>query len=267
VVDDNQITRGLLEQYLRNWGLACEGASAGDDAIAILERGVAQGHPFELAILDVDWPATSGIDLGHEIRKRPALRALKLLGVLTAATGPALQAAGEIGVAMCVTKPVRQSELLNAIGAALAGEGDPADNGSPVAAMAAEGGPHVLIAEDNEINAMLAEELLGKRGLQTAVAHNGREAVEMARGGGYAAIFMDCQMPEVDGYEATRQIRRDERGHVPIIAMTAHSMPGDRDRCLAAGMDDYVAKPIRDEQLDAALGRWLPGVTGARSHG
>jgi two-component system, sensor histidine kinase and response regulator len=266
VVDDDPITRVLLEQYLRNWGLASEGASSGDDAIAILERGVAQGHPFELAILDLDWLSMRGIDLGHEIRKRPALRALKLLGVLSSATGPAMQAAGEIGVATCVTKPVRKSELLNAIGAALAGVRDPADDGSTVAAIAVDGGPHVLIAEDNEINAMLAMELLGKRGLQTAVAHNGREAVEMARDGGYAAIFMDCQMPEVDGYEATRQIRRDERGHVPIIAMTAHSMPGDRDRCLAAGMDDYVAKPIRDEQLDAAIGRWLPGVKGARAH-
>jgi PAS domain S-box-containing protein len=268
VLDDDPVARALLEEYMHNWGLVCESVSAGDDAIGMLERGVAQGHPFELAVLDIGWPALSGIELGHEIRKRPALRALKLLGVLSSPTGPALQAAAEVGVAACVTKPVRQSQLLNAIGAALAGSRYPHDDGSPVSTILTDGGgPHVLIAEDNEINAMLAVELLGKRGLGTAVAHNGREAVEMARAGGYAAIFMDCQMPEVDGYEATRQIRSNERGHVPIIAMTAHSMPGDRDRCLAAGMDDYVAKPIRDEQLDAALGRWLPAVKGARTHG
>jgi two-component system, sensor histidine kinase and response regulator len=264
VLDDDPVTRVVLEDYLCEWGLACESVSAGDDAIAILEHGVAQGRPFELALLGVDWPALSGIELGHAIRRRPALRALKLVAVLSSAGGPALQAAAEVGAAAFVTKPVRQSELLNAIGAALTGRYAAAD-GSPAQAIDADGGPHVLIAEDNEINAMLAEELLGKRGLRTTVAHNGREAVEMARDGGYAAIFMDCQMPEVDGYEATRQIRKNERGHVPIIAMTAHSMPGDRDRCLAAGMDDYVAKPIRDEQLDAALSRWLPGVNAARA--
>jgi PAS domain S-box-containing protein len=117
----------------------------------------------------------------------------------------------------------------------------------------------VLIAEDNEINRTVVLALLAKLGLQAAVAHNGREAIEMAAGHDYDAILMDCLMPEVDGFQATRRIREDERArHVPIIAMTALSMPGDRERCLAAGMDDYLSKPIRRVALDAAIHRWLP---------
>jgi len=116
----------------------------------------------------------------------------------------------------------------------------------------------VLVAEDNEINHAVATALLSKLGLRTAIAHNGREAVEMALAKEYAAILMDCQMPEVDGYEATRRIRAAESARrVPIIAMTAHSMPGDRERCLAAGMDDYLSKPVRAEELRAAMGTWL----------
>ncbi|MGD0453689.1 MAG: ATP-binding protein [Solirubrobacteraceae bacterium] len=119
-------------------------------------------------------------------------------------------------------------------------------------------GAVVLVAEDNEINHAVAKALLSKLGLRTAIAHNGREAVEMALAKDYAAILMDCQMPELDGYEATRRIRAAEKARrVPIIAMTAHSMPGDRERCLAAGMDDYLSKPVRTEELDAAMSTWL----------
>jgi two-component system, sensor histidine kinase len=120
-------------------------------------------------------------------------------------------------------------------------------------------GPPVLLAEDNEINRTVATAFLTKRGLRTEIAQDGREAVEMAGAHQYAAILMDCQMPELDGYEATRRIREAEHGHhTPIIAMTAHSMPGDRERCLAAGMDDYLAKPVRAEALDGVIEQWLP---------
>jgi CheY-like chemotaxis protein/HPt (histidine-containing phosphotransfer) domain-containing protein len=117
----------------------------------------------------------------------------------------------------------------------------------------------VLVAEDNAINRTVVQALLTNMGLHTVVAHNGREAVAMAAGRDHDAIFMDCLMPELDGFQATRQIRAGEDGrHVPIIAITALSMPGDRERCLAAGMDDYLSKPIRRSELDAAIGRWLP---------
>jgi PAS domain S-box-containing protein len=132
----------------------------------------------------------------------------------------------------------------------------------PATGSAASGqGPAVLIAEDNEINRTVVLALLTKMGLQAAVAHNGREAIEMAAGHDYDAILMDCLMPEVDGFQATRHIREGEHArHVPIIAMTALSMPGDHERCLAAGMDDYLSKPIRRAALDAAMRRWLPAL-------
>jgi two-component system, sensor histidine kinase and response regulator len=125
---------------------------------------------------------------------------------------------------------------------------------TPSGSAAESQAPLVLVAEDNEINRTVARALLAKRGLRTEFAHNGLEAVRMAGANEYAAIMMDCQMPELDGYEETRRIRAAEDGHhVPIIAMTVHSMNGDRDRCLAASMDDYLSKPVRYDQLDAAI--------------
>ena len=153
-------------------------------------------------------------------------------------------------------KPVRRSELYNAIAEAivdLPAHREP----SPEKPESADW-PLVLVAEDNRINDAVATAMLGKQGVRTVVAHNGREAVEMALSHDYAAILMDCQMPELDGYEATRMIRDAERGrHVPIIAMTAHSMTGDRERCLAAGMDDYLSKPIRADELATVMSQQL----------
>ncbi len=119
-------------------------------------------------------------------------------------------------------------------------------------------GPLVLVVEDDPMSRAVAQIVLGRRGLRTEIAQDGREAVEMARSGTYSAIFMDCKMPNMDGYEATRRIRTAEHGRrVPIIAMTAGAMSGDRERCLASGMDDYLSKPVQPEALDAGVRRWL----------
>jgi len=160
-----------------------------------------------------------------------------------------------------LTKPVRQSRLHAAIAEAITGPVIPPPQvRAQVPAQVELDAPLVLIAEDNEINHAVAKALLVTHGLRTAVAHNGREAVEMALANTYGAILMDCQMPELDGYEATRRIRAAEgSAHVPIIAMTAHSMPGDRERCISAGMDDYISKPVRVEVLTAAMDHWLGG--------
>jgi PAS domain S-box-containing protein len=141
------------------------------------------------------------------------------------------------------------------------GPSSPADRSSSTKSVATDRDLQVLIAEDDEINCIVTQALLTKLGLRAAVAHDGREAIEMASAHDYDAILMDCMMPEVDGWQATRQIRATEdAGHVPIIAMTALSMPGDRERCLAAGMDDYMSKPVRLSTLDAVLHRWLPAA-------
>jgi PAS domain S-box-containing protein len=153
-----------------------------------------------------------------------------------------------------------EEPLYEAMAAAITRSSPHMEPGSQVKTPAEPDGPLVLLVEDNRINRTVANALLGKHGLRTAVAHDGREAVEMALANDYAAILMDCQMPELDGYEATRRIRAEEGDrHVPIIAMTAHSMPGDRERCLAAGMDDYLSKPVRAEQLEAIVQLWMSG--------
>jgi signal transduction histidine kinase/CheY-like chemotaxis protein/HPt (histidine-containing phosphotransfer) domain-containing protein len=259
VVDDNASNRTILEHYLRDWELACESVDRPSAAIDALERASREGQPFELALLDFNMPEMTGMDLLREIRRRPALGALKTV-ILSSGSLEVAQFRGE-GVSAVLKKPASQAAILDAIANAFAGA-EPsieATEPDPPAGDVGDRDLLVLVAEDNEINRSVVEALLKKLGLQTAAAHNGREAVEMAAAHHYDAIMMDCLMPELDGFQATREIREAENGrHVPIIAMTALSMPGDRERCMAAGMDDYLSKPIRRSALDAAVERWLP---------
>jgi two-component system sensor histidine kinase/response regulator len=254
IVDDNATSRTILEHYLTAWGLACENVDTPAATIETLERASRRGRPFQIALLDFNLPQMNGMELARAIRARPALRALRL--VMLSSSPVDREAVAAAGVSALLTKPARQSELYDAIADAGASQHSSL---APAATFVAEPrGLTVLIAEDDEINRAVAEALLAKRGFRTAIARDGLEAVEMAAAGDYAAIFMDCQMPELDGYDATRTIRGSEHDrHALIIAMTAHSMRGDRETCLAAGMDDYISKPIRGENLDAVLRLWL----------
>jgi two-component system sensor histidine kinase/response regulator len=268
IVDDNATSRTILEHYLTAWGLACDSLDRPDATIETLERASRRGRPFEIALLDFNLPQMNGMELACAIRARPALRALRL--VMLSSSPVDRKAVAAAGVSAVLTKPARQSELYNAIADTDTDtdtdtDADTAVGKHPSLApattfVAAPRGLTVLIAEDDEINQAVAKALLGKRGFHTVIAHNGREAVEMAAAGDYAAIFMDCQMPELDGYDATRRIRDAEHdSHALIIAMTAHSMRGDRENCLDAGMDDYLSKPVQGDELDAVLRRWLSG--------
>jgi two-component system sensor histidine kinase/response regulator len=274
IVDAFATNRTIFEHYLRSWGLSSQSVEEPGDAIEALERACACGEPFEIALLDFSPPGISTIELVRAISERPALHALNV--VILSSSPLEHKAFADLGVSAVLTKPIRRSQLYNTITDAIASAlSSPSGECERAAARVAKpavrpaDGPLVLVAEDNEINDAVAKALLIRQGLRAAVAHNGREAVEMALENDYAAILMDCQMPEVDGYEATRRIRGSEHGrHVPIIAMTAHSMPGDRERCLAAGMDDYISKPVRPEQLQSVMKRWLSGhdVPGIRPH-
>jgi two-component system, sensor histidine kinase and response regulator len=259
IVDDDPTNRTTFEHYMRAWGLACESVDRPSAAIEALDRASRSGQPFEVALIDFDAPQGNGMELVRAIRSRPALHALHI--VLLSSSPLDRDAAAGVEIAALLTKPIRQSQLYAVIAEAITGPSLPRPEAQqPAEAQVEEDAPVVLIAEDNEINYAVAKALLRKQGLRTAVAHNGREAVEMALANSYAAILMDCQMPELDGYEATRRIRATEGArHVPIIAMTAHSMPGDRERCLEAGMDDYIAKPVRPEGLHSAISQWLGG--------
>jgi CheY-like chemotaxis protein len=238
-------------------------------ALEALEQGHRDGQPYRLAVLDYHMPGMDGIQLAQTIRARHELRRTAIVLLTSSVTD--LQAADQAGVKQHLLKPARQSDLYDAIADALSGDG--AAPPRPLALRDAvpgqtsdASGALVLVAEDSQVNELLATTMLRRRGLRPEVARTGLEAVRMATTREYAAIFMDCQMPEIDGYEATRRIRVAETNrHLPIIAMTANAMPGDRDRCLAAGMDDYLAKPVAPKQLDRALLRWLPDLGPAAS--
>jgi two-component system, sensor histidine kinase and response regulator len=260
IVDAFATNRTIFEHYLSSWGLASQSVEEPGAAIQALERASACGEPFEIALLDFSLPGSNTVELVRAIRERPALHALNV--VILSSSPLEHKAFADVEVSAVLTKPIRRSQLYNTITDAIASSPPREPEGVaarvPKPTVQPADGPLVLVAEDNEINDAVAKALLIRQGLRATVAHNGSEAVEMALENDYAAILMDCQMPEVDGYEATRRIRGSEHGrHVPIIAMTAHSMPGDRERCLAAGMDDYISKPVRPEQLQSVMKRWL----------
>ncbi len=266
VVDDNETNRTILVAQLASWGMDADAAASADEALAALGSAAGAGRPYGLALLDFHMPGgMDGVQLAHAIRARPATQATKL--ILLTSMGQQ-GTAEELGVDGALTKPVNPSALYDAIATvlarastaggpahpSLAGAGERA-NGTEDASLA-----RVLVAEDHPVNRLLAVRLLERLGCSVDVAANGAEAVEMSTASDYAAIFMDCQMPEVDGYEATERIRRREAGRgapVPIIAMTANTMDGDRERCIAAGMNDYLPKPLHAEELGRALVRAL----------
>jgi CheY-like chemotaxis protein/HPt (histidine-containing phosphotransfer) domain-containing protein len=211
-------------------------------------------------------PEASGSEVARAIRTAPALRACRIV-MLTSAGAPERAGASD-GVARCLTKPVRRAALLQSLAEVLSGDAPGAGEPRP-AAVPVESRGRVLVAEDNPVNQLVIETMLRKRGFAVDVAVDGLQAVGQLDPATHRAVFMDCQMPNLDGYEATGRIRAGEPAgrHVPIVAMTAHAIEGDRERCLRAGMDDYLSKPLRAEELDAVLERWLaaPAAPSARA--
>ncbi|MEA2312840.1 MAG: hypothetical protein QOE28_2808, partial [Solirubrobacteraceae bacterium] len=267
VVDDNATNRQIVEAYVAAHGVRVEQAASGADALATLHAAARAGEPFELVVLDFRMPDMDGIQLAQAIRSAPSLRSAHL--VMLTSSGDRRSDARAAGVEALLTKPVRRARLLEAVAEAL-GTDRPAKPGerlqpreiAPVAAAAPDGtGPRVLVADDNPVNRLVMTGMLAGRGLAVEHAEDGREAIVRLREGDFAAVFMDCQMPELDGYAATAAIRAAEAetgaARMPIVAMTAHAMAGDRERCLEAGMDDYLSKPLRADELDRVLDRWV----------
>ena len=253
VVDDNATNRGILRAYLRSRVAVCDDAESGAAALAMLATAAREGRPYDLVLLDSQMPVMSGAEVARAIRAEPLLRASRLVLLTSAGTD------GEnADVARSLTKPVRRAALLDTLAAVLGDVEQP----EPATALDAEAVPArgvVLVAEDNPVNQIVIETMLRRRGFAVDIARDGLEAVEQLDPERHVAVFMDCQMPNLDGYEATARIRADEPPdrHVPIVAMTAHALAGDRERCLRAGMDDYLSKPLRAQDLDPVLERWL----------
>ncbi len=276
VVDDNETNRRIVHEQVASWGMRDGMAEDGQRALEVLREAAESGDPYDLAILDMQMPKMDGVELARRIKEDPAISSTKLVMASSVGRGREAEKAMEAGVETYLTKPVKQSRLYDALATVMAktptppGEETVREDEKPLVvphepkeAEAARFRARVLVAEDNRVNQMVATKMLEKLGYRADVAADGQEAVEALFLVPYAAVLMDVQMPEMDGYEATAEIRRREgegpnRRRTPIIAMTASAMQGDREKALSAGMDDYVAKPVKPEELDAALERWIP---------
>jgi signal transduction histidine kinase/CheY-like chemotaxis protein len=285
IVDDNVANRRILEVYVASWGMRSTSARDAGQALSQLLSAADDGQPFDVALLDVNMPGESGIELARRIGASPRLRGTRLILLSSSADGRAELKSD--GIREQLTKPVSQSSLLDAIGAAMHGDlpaaapapevveaprpapgivpapqvahATAAAPGRPPAAPAR--GARILIAEDNFVNRMYVERLLTRHGYEIATAVDGTQVLTMLDAGTYDLILMDCQMPELDGYDTTREIRRREAASgsepIPIVAMTAAATEQIRRKCLAAGMDHYLTKPLGEDELYQTLDRRL----------
>ena len=260
IVDDNATNRMILRQLLGGWHIETIEAVSGPAALAALQEAAEAGRPFDLALLDYEMPDMNGIELARAIGRCPALAKVRLLLLTSSGQRGEARAAGEVGIGAYMLKPIRRGQLLDALIKVIGGDGaNPAGSIITRHTLREERDRwrmRILVAEDNAVNQRLIVGLLEKRGARVDVAGNGREAVEALERAPYDVVLMDCQMPELDGYEATRRIRQAEAehgGHVPIVALTASAMAEDRDRSLAAGMDDFLTKPVQREALFSLL--------------
>jgi signal transduction histidine kinase/CheY-like chemotaxis protein len=259
IVDDNATNRRILADTLLRWGMQPTCVTGGKEALEALGQAAAQGSPFPLVLSDVQMPEMDGFELADRIRRNPALAGVTIMMLTSGAQREDAARCRELGVACHLTKPIRQVELRAAIVRALGGSPVKAQRESPAAlpeSREGRAGLRVLVAEDNAVNQQLARRLLEKRGHTVILAGNGLEALASLVRDSFDVVLMDVQMPEMDGFEATAAIREKEKAtgqHLAIIAMTAHAMKGDRERCLAAGMDGYVSKPVQPRELFEAL--------------
>jgi two-component system sensor histidine kinase/response regulator len=282
VVDDNAANRQIACHQLRSWKMSANCAKGGAEALETLRSAAAEGRPFDLALLDMQMPDMDGMMLAQAIKADPALTGTRLIVMTSLGHRPGQAEIVAAGIDAYLTKPVRQSRLFDCLVEAMARSRrhqTPATPSSgrrtfsssiPRPPQAQEARKiRILLADDNSINRKVALAQLRKLGYTADAVASGVEVIEAVTRTSYDVILMDCQMPEMDGYEATRAIRKREisvteaggaahRTHV--IAMTAHAMEGDREKCLVAGMDDYVSKPVRTEALQSALDRWNPAV-------
>jgi PAS domain S-box-containing protein len=262
VVDDNAANRQILLRMLRNWHAQPLAVESGAKAITILSEAQTSGKKFPLILLDAQMPSMDGFALAECIKRNPQWESTTVMMLTSAGQRGDAKRCREIGVAAYLTKPVRREELLDAILTALGAT--PIKEAMPALVTRhslRENRNHlrILLVEDNAVNQLLATRLLERRGHSVTVAGNGKEALVVLEKGSFDLVLMDVQMPEMDGFEATAAIREKEKhfgNHLPVIAMTAHAMKGDKERCLAAGMDDYITKPIRPEELAELLAHY-----------
>jgi len=275
IVDDNATNRYILHDQVLSWGMRNGCAENGQDALEMLKEATALGDPYDLAILDMMMPGMDGLELAQRIKADPAIASVQLILLTSVGQDFDTKTMHGYGISACLAKPVRQSQLFDSITTIMGFLSDqypPSSHEGETADRARETfEAKVLLAEDNPVNQEVAQFMLEGFGCRVKLVSNGREAIEAFIEFPFDLVFMDCQMPELDGYQAAQIIReremqvwkdRTEQGRgirrTPIIALTAHAMQGDREACLAAGMDDYLSKPFNQNQLYKVLKRWLP---------
>jgi signal transduction histidine kinase/DNA-binding response OmpR family regulator len=271
IVDANATSRTILHHWVNSWGMYDQSAEDGPQALEQLRAAVARQEPYDVAILDMLMPGMDGLELARAIQADATIAAVRLVMLTSMGLYAEIHNTRQAGIVGCLSKPIRQSQLYNCLTAALEA---PVQGTLPIepqcpdpaeAITALRG--HVLLAEDHLVNQAVALNMLESLGCRVDTVANGREAVEALARTTYDAIFMDCQMPEMDGFAATGAIRTHEaaaaRRHTPIIALTAHALESDREQCLAVGMDDYLSKPFTQDKLQAILRRWLPQGAGS----
>ena len=262
VVDDNPVSRRLLETMLGQWLMKPQLADSGAAGVAAIQKRKLAGESFPLVVLDAHMPGMDGFAVAEEIRKDPAMAGAIVMMLTSAGQRGDGARCRELGIAAYLTKPISQPELLEAILTVLGMSADGPERAQVVTRHSLRENRRslrILLAEDNKVNQLVAARLLGKRGHDVVIAENGRHALaalDAPGSAGFDLILMDVQMPDMDGFEATGIIREREKtsgAHLPIVAMTANAMKGDKERCLASGMDGYVSKPIDVEQLLAVI--------------
>jgi signal transduction histidine kinase/CheY-like chemotaxis protein len=271
IVDDNATNRRILSHQSRCWGMVPTEADSGREALRLLNAAVAEGAAYDLAILDLMMPEMDGFELARAIKATPDIARVPLVLLTSFGERRHSAVAKEVGIAAYLTKPVRQFQLFDCLTTVVSNATEPEAQRESVfpgskrerrRAMQKErkvSNKLILLAEDNIVNQKVAVRQLQKLGYRADAVANGFEALEALARISYDLVLMDCQMPEMDGYEATARIRRREgtKEHIPIVAMTAHALEGDRAKCLAAGMDDYISKPVKEEELERVLEQFL----------
>ena len=276
VVDDNATNRHILDQYLNGWGITHMTVSSGKEALEIIRNGSGPTALYDLAIIDGQMPEMDGFELARALRADRRLEMLKIIMLTSMGQDERLHASESASEPDCsITKPVRQSHLYNRLIALTTTGNRHSTHAKPArvesAAMEPRKDVSILVAEDNPVNRDVTSEMLEVMGYRVHTVCNGREAVEAVAGRVFDLVFMDCQMPVMDGFTATAAIRDRERDlglpRLPIVALTAHAIAGDRERCLGHGMDDYLSKPFRQPQLMAVVQRWVGEAGALPSHG
>ena len=265
VVDDNATNRQILRHQVESWGMTHREASGGEQALKLMRAAVQRNEPFNLVVLDLMMPGMDGFELARRIKSDPAIADVHLVMLTSFGERGDATRSRELGIAAYLTKPVRQSQLFDCLAKVISANSSRQETKPPAVvtkhslAEAKMSNKRLLLAEDNAVNQKVALRQLQKLGYRADAVANGREAIEALGRIPYDLVLMDCQMPEMDGYEATAEIRRREGGlkHTWIVAMTANALEGDRAKCLAAGMDDYVSKPVKVEDLGAVLSNLL----------